>query len=1042
MGSPDSTDSSVNTSSSSVAISPSPPKKRYDGASSSSMRSSGGGGGKGKTTYPSSHLNGSSTSSSSAHRQRNAKEESYGECSNAMEVDQEDTLKLSKADFPEYNIRHGWQSPPYKVNKGKVQPRVIPPPGKPTKHTNVLEFLWKKVVKMLLKHQHGWPFATPVDTISLPISNYHDIVKRPMDLTTVENRIKHQYYLCGAECIRDIDQIWINCYQFNDPLQDVAIMCKNVENAYKAKLKELPKEEIEIPLKGGYVSRIKKEVVPRGAVNRTESTISTNGLTDDRKRAGDPIVTPVSEKRMRIRNRPMPNYSQMPPKWKGKYTPRMQGCVKIVSDFLTKKSHRLYANPFQAPVDVEVYQLFDYYDVIKKPMDLGSVKKQLDNKLYANVEEFRDDMLLIFQNCFKFNRAGDVVHTAGLQLLEAFDEKFAKLPPETAVTKTPKVRPTSSADNSMASLHSSMPSLNASALFAAVPPSPAVPALDPVPYLTSFMETPKLPPNSLSMPTPSLPAGPIYEACDDDEMIQALMLRIQMQNLVYTEKMSIMQRLSQDLLTLQMHRIAARATNCAAVQPPILSSEAVTRIMHIFEPAQCMPIPIPVLSQSQLDELRSKGLKVGAVPRTVNMPRIIGETPGPSSTAPTSVPPQLAPPVSRAASRASTGSARKSMAPPPTRRAVLSSSDSEYESASVLARRRKKPKAKSIKKEKGVDYTFKSDDESVHAPLSYDEKRVVSMNVQSISPDAVPEILRIIEQRERIPELDYAEEIDFDNLKPVTLRELNALATSLLLSRGQKVYTFGTEPEKEEPPKDSKEGIKTTQPAGKMEAPSASTVFNGFEKNVEPTPTKPSPPKATTAPNPRAELDELKLSSSDSSDSSDSDDSSSSSDSDSDSEDESDSEPEKKVTETFNASSVKAPIANGVSNAGNAKSAEPEAKPKVSPQNSSSTCSPVNVNGFSTSKGHETPRQMNGKPPMSKPSSSSKPTSSLACDPLALLDQPMAPKIEKPALPRNMSSGAAPFVAAATPPRNSYRHLDRVDLSSQISLMANFEENF
>lgn len=51
-----------------------------------------------------------------------------------------------------------------------VQPRVIPPPGKPTRHTNQLDFIAKEVLKAARLHKHSRPFLKPVDTIKLGLS--------------------------------------------------------------------------------------------------------------------------------------------------------------------------------------------------------------------------------------------------------------------------------------------------------------------------------------------------------------------------------------------------------------------------------------------------------------------------------------------------------------------------------------------------------------------------------------------------------------------------------------------------------------------------------------------------------------------------------------------------------------------------------------------------------------------------------------------------------------------------------------------------------
>lgn len=65
------------------------------------------------------------------------------------------------------NESGGWESPRIEPTNGCVQPRVIPPASKPTRHTNQLEYIQKEVLRAVLKHKHSWPFSKPVDSIKL-----------------------------------------------------------------------------------------------------------------------------------------------------------------------------------------------------------------------------------------------------------------------------------------------------------------------------------------------------------------------------------------------------------------------------------------------------------------------------------------------------------------------------------------------------------------------------------------------------------------------------------------------------------------------------------------------------------------------------------------------------------------------------------------------------------------------------------------------------------------------------------------------------------
>ena len=67
------------------------------------------------------------------------------------------------------------------------------------------------------KHQHGWPFYQPVDTIKLGLPDYFKIVKYPMDMGTVKKRLENNYYWCAQECVDDIKLMFNNCYLYNKP---------------------------------------------------------------------------------------------------------------------------------------------------------------------------------------------------------------------------------------------------------------------------------------------------------------------------------------------------------------------------------------------------------------------------------------------------------------------------------------------------------------------------------------------------------------------------------------------------------------------------------------------------------------------------------------------------------------------------------------------------------------------------------------------------------------------------------------------------------
>lgn len=46
----------------------------------------------------------------------------------------------------------------------------------------------------------------------------------------------------------------------------------------------------------------------------------------------------------------------------------------------------------------------DYYTIIKNPMDMGTIKKRLENSYYWNAQECIQDFNTMFTNCYIYNK--------------------------------------------------------------------------------------------------------------------------------------------------------------------------------------------------------------------------------------------------------------------------------------------------------------------------------------------------------------------------------------------------------------------------------------------------------------------------------------------------------------------------------------------------------------------------------------------------------------------------------------------------------------
>ncbi|XP_033965632.1 bromodomain adjacent to zinc finger domain protein 2B isoform X1 [Pseudochaenichthys georgianus] len=81
--------------------------------------------------------------------------------------------------------------------------------------------------------------------------------------------------------------------------------------------------------------------------------------------------------------------------------------------------------PFLTPVTQKAVP--GYRKVIKKPMDLSTIREKLTNNQYLNLETFIADVNLIFDNCEKFNEDDSEIGRGGHSMRRFFDKRWTEL---------------------------------------------------------------------------------------------------------------------------------------------------------------------------------------------------------------------------------------------------------------------------------------------------------------------------------------------------------------------------------------------------------------------------------------------------------------------------------------------------------------------------------------------------------------------------------------------------------------------------------------
>jgi len=219
------------------------------------------------------------------------------------------------------------------------------------------------MTKNLIQNKNGGPFSIPVDYVALGIPHYPEIVKNPMDLGTVQKRLTGGEYDSVDQWMDDVRLTFSNATSFNPPDHPVHQMAKSLDIAFNKKLASILEK------------------------------LETRSFVDDGR---GPALGAAST-------------SDWPRKAKA--------ILKVAME-------HPQAFPFNEAVDWKKLKIPDYPKIIKKPMDLGKVQRQLNSNQYNSVDVFADDVRLVFTNARTYNVEFSDIHQMAKVVEAAFEEKF------------------------------------------------------------------------------------------------------------------------------------------------------------------------------------------------------------------------------------------------------------------------------------------------------------------------------------------------------------------------------------------------------------------------------------------------------------------------------------------------------------------------------------------------------------------------------------------------------------------------------------------
>ncbi|XP_068147552.1 bromodomain-containing protein 3 [Drosophila tropicalis] len=104
----------------------------------------------------------------------------------------------------------------------------------------------------------------------------------------------------------------------------------------------------------------------------------------------------------------------------------LNACKALLKNLMSPTYKKL-AWIFYEPVDSEALGLDDYHEIVKEPMDLGTIKERLDADDYEDATEFAKDVRLIFFNAYLYTNSGHVCYQMAKELQLIFEKMFTEL---------------------------------------------------------------------------------------------------------------------------------------------------------------------------------------------------------------------------------------------------------------------------------------------------------------------------------------------------------------------------------------------------------------------------------------------------------------------------------------------------------------------------------------------------------------------------------------------------------------------------------------
>ena len=258
------------------------------------------------------------------------------------------------------------------------------------------------VLKALQRNPRAGPFLVPVDWKALKLPQYPKMIKNPMDLGTIENKLTNSSYRTVRDFVDDVRLIWSNACTFNTEGSDVFELATQVcATATKPPSRALcptaawagrPRCRRDSRARAGTPAQLSNDFEGRLDGLSMSGTLREGGGGGGGGRGG---LAPDE----------------------------LSACKAALKEIRKHKD----ATAFLDPVDWKALDIPDYPTIIKRPMDLGTVMQRLEANEYQSAHELSEEISLVWNNAMTYNMDDSWIYQSAKGLKSFADKKLAPL---------------------------------------------------------------------------------------------------------------------------------------------------------------------------------------------------------------------------------------------------------------------------------------------------------------------------------------------------------------------------------------------------------------------------------------------------------------------------------------------------------------------------------------------------------------------------------------------------------------------------------------